>query len=338
MDERLSTPELGVDVVLMPAGGDCAAGDFQFDVIGVSRGFITQPHVHTAQSETYAVISGEMLLKLGGKKYLLRAGDRMTTPAGAAHSQLPGNLERGHVRVTVSPAGDTEAFLRRLASLSESGQLNRFGMPRPVAAARLIEDFGASGHGTVPPVAVQRVLARAILAVAGLWRPYAFVDEWDVAGAGPEEVFDALADGRSYPQWWRPVYIDVEAGGAPEVGAVATQHFKGRLPYHLHTRSEIVAMEPGSSLDVEVDGDLRGHGRWTVMPLAGGAGTHVRFDWTVHADRRLLKVLTPLLRPLFRWNHAWAIARAMDGLEPWLAAQRADDRASVAAANGAVVA
>jgi hypothetical protein len=28
-------------------------------------------------------------------------------------------------------------------------------------------------------------------------------------------------------------------------------------------------------------------------------------------------VLTPLLRPMFRWNHNWAIARAMDGLEPY---------------------
>jgi hypothetical protein len=43
----------------------------------------------------------------------------------------------------------------------------------------------------------------------------------------------------------------------------------------------------------------------------------VRFDWTVHADRALLRTLTPLLRPVFRWNHNWAIARAMAGLEPY---------------------
>jgi len=43
----------------------------------------------------------------------------------------------------------------------------------------------------------------------------------------------------------------------------------------------------------------------------------VRFDWQVHADRRLLRALTPLLRPLLRWNHNWAIARAMEGLEPF---------------------
>jgi hypothetical protein len=43
----------------------------------------------------------------------------------------------------------------------------------------------------------------------------------------------------------------------------------------------------------------------------------VRFDWRVFADRKLLRTLTPLLRPVFRWNHNWAIARAMEGLEPY---------------------
>jgi hypothetical protein len=77
----------------------------------------------------------------------------------------------------------------------------------------------------------------------------------------------------------------------------------------------------------EVDGDLRGFGRWTLTETAGGR-THVRFDWRVYADRRLLRVLTPVLRPAFRWNHAWAIARAMEGLAPY--ARAAAEPASVA--------
>jgi hypothetical protein len=47
------------------------------------------------------------------------------------------------------------------------------------------------------------------------------------------------------------------------------------------------------------------------------AGTHVRFDWHVYADRKLLRVLTPILRPALAANHNWAIARAIDGLEPY---------------------
>jgi hypothetical protein len=110
---------------------------------------------------------------------------------------------------------------------------------------------------------------------------------------------------------------------------VSHQHFKGRLPYHLHTRSVIVELDRPRTITADVDGDLRGRGTWTLTPV--GDGTHVRFDWQVHADRRLLRMLTPLLRPVFRWNHNWAVARAIDGLEPYAATP-----VSSAAATGSV--
>jgi uncharacterized protein YndB with AHSA1/START domain len=146
-------------------------------------------------------------------------------------------------------------------------------------------------------------------------REYVFVDEWEV-DAPPDAVFDALADARTYPEWWRPVYIDTQTDGPPEVGRTSQQHFKGRLPYHLRTRTTIVRLERPNVLVGDVEGDLRGRGTWTLAPLPDG-GTHVRFDWRVYADKPLLRALTPVLRPAFRWNHAWAIACAQRGLEPF---------------------
>jgi uncharacterized protein YndB with AHSA1/START domain len=216
------------------------------------------------------------------------------------------------VRIQVRPAGSTERFLERLAAMASAGDVTPGGWPRPVAGAALVRDFADDGHAARPSLRVQKALAGALLRAAS--REYLFVDEWDVA-ASPDAVFVAIADADSYPAWWRPVYIDVHAGGPPAVGTVSRQHFKGRLPYHLRTSSRIVRYEPPHALAAEVDGDLRGHGLWTLTPTA--RGTHVRFDWRVHADRRLLRVLTPVLRPLFRWNHAWAIARAQEGLEPY---------------------
>jgi uncharacterized protein YndB with AHSA1/START domain len=155
-------------------------------------------------------------------------------------------------------------------------------------------------------------------------REYLFVDEWDVA-APREAVFHLIADASTYPDWWRPVYLEVETDGPPEVGRVSQQHFKGRLPYHLHTRSEITRCEPPSIVEAEVVGDLRGVGLWTLTEQ--DRGTHVRFDWRVNADKPIVRVLTPVLRPLFRWNHNWAIARAIEGLEP-AAQRRAGETAS----------
>jgi hypothetical protein len=125
-------------------------------------------------------------------------------------------------------------------------------------------------------------------------------------------VFDAIADARTYPEWWRPVYLTADTNGPPEVGRGPRQRFKGRLPYTLETESTITRLEPPRVAEADVVGDLRGRGLWTLT-ARGGGGTHVRFDWHVFADRPLLRYLTPLLRPLFRWNHDWAIARAIEG-------------------------
>ena len=143
---------------------------------------------------------------------------------------------------------------------------------------------------------------------------YVFIDEWDV-DAPQERVFEALADARTYPEWWTPIYKEAEADGPPEAGRTSRQRFKGTLPYTLTTESRIVRMDPPREFEVAVEGDLRGRGVWTLTP-AGGT-VHVRFDWRVFADRPLLRYLTPVLRPLFRWNHNVAIRAAMQNLEPY---------------------
>ena len=311
----LDMAQLGCKVQLIRTAAETDGELIEFDVIGRPRGFLVQPHVPVDQSERYEVIARTLKIVEDGREHLLGPGETMEVPAGVSHRQMPGDDgDDGHVRVQARPAGSTQAFLERVAAMCAAGEFNRFGFPRPVAGARLVSDFGDEGHATRPPLAVQKALARVVLRVAGLMRPYVFVDEWDVA-APPEAVFAAIADARTYPQWWRPVYLDVDADGPAELGKESRQHFKGRLPYHLHTRSRVVALDAPRTVTAEVDGDLRGRGTWTLTPTA--TGTHVRFDWQVHADRRLLRALTPVLRPVFRWNHNWAIARAMDGLEPY---------------------
>jgi uncharacterized protein YndB with AHSA1/START domain/quercetin dioxygenase-like cupin family protein len=309
LGEVLPMPDLGVRVEIRESSEE----RIEFDVIGRARGLIAAEHVHTRATERYEVIEGTMRLVVAGHERLLGPGEEAETPPGTPHRQLPGPAGDGRVRVTVSPAGSTHEFLRRLATTP----MPMRGFPKPVDAAAIVRDFGHDGHAAKPPIRVQRALSRALLAIAS--REYRFTDEWDVA-APREAVFHAISEARTYPEWWKPVYIAVEAEGEPAVGKESRQHFKGRLPYHLHTRSRLTRLEPPHVVEADVDGDLRGHGRWTLTETA--AGTHVRFDWQVFADKPLLRILTPILRPAFRWNHAWAIARAREGLEPF-ASERA---------------
>ena len=322
----LDVAELGVRLEIRRTSRESGGELVEFDVIGRARGFLTGPHVHERQVERHEVIAGSMRIVIGGRETVLGVGEAIEVPAGAVHRQLPAGEGEGRVRVQLRPAGRAEEFLERLAELSRGGGLNRWGFPRPLAAAALVRDFGDESHAAWPPMAVPRALTRGLERLSS--REYVFVDEWDVA-ASREAVFDVLVDARTYPQWWRPVYIDVQAEGEPAVGKVSRQHFKGRLPYHLHTRSTIVRLERPHVIEGDVDGDLRGRGVWTLTETA--RGTHVRFDWRVYADRRLLRLLTPVLRPALRANHAWAISRAIEGLEPYAQSRgRPSDRWGVA--------
>ena len=312
----LEMPQLGCRMVLRRTAADTDGELLEIDVLGQPRGVLLAPHVHARQSERYEVLVGAMKVVADGEERVLRPGDRAAVGRGVAHRQLPGEKGvDGHVRIQVRPAGSTEGFIRRLADMCAAGDFNRFGFPKPVAGARLVADFGAEGHAARPPLRLQMALSRLVLRAADLQRPYEFVDEWDVA-APPEAVFDALADARTYPQWWSPVYIDVDDRRAGRARQQSRQHFKGRLPYHLHTRSRIVALERPRSVTADVDGDLRGRGIWTLTPTATAAPTCASTG-ACTPTAACSSSLTPLLRPALRWNHAWAIARAMEGLEPY---------------------
>ena len=312
-------PELGIRVEFRRTAAETGGEVLELDVVGRPRGFLTQAHVHERQTERHEMLEGVLRLPMGGVEHELHAGQSIEVPPGTPHRQLAGGDGPGHDRIEVRPAGSTEGFLERLAELSAAGQINRWGYPKPLAAAALVRDFGDEGHAVRPPLAVQKALAQALLRSSEWARArsgeYVFVDEWDVA-APQEAVFDALADARTYPRWWTPVYIGVDAEGPPALGRESRQHFKGRLPYHLRTRSRISRLERPHVVVGDVDGDLRGRGTWTLTPLGDGR-THVRFDWRVYADKPVLRLLTPVLRPAFRWNHDWAIARARRGLEPY---------------------
>jgi uncharacterized protein YndB with AHSA1/START domain len=136
---------------------------------------------------------------------------------------------------------------------------------------------------------------------------YSFVDEWHVP-ASPDWVYELLSRPRDYPAWWGDAFLQGEGEtGSAAPGKRARLVTRGRLPYRL--RWELTCVEAVEPLRLvsRISGDFDGEGTWTITPA--GNGSCVVLDWRIEVRKPLVRRLTFLLRPLFAWNHDWAMAR-----------------------------
>jgi hypothetical protein len=135
---------------------------------------------------------------------------------------------------------------------------------------------------------------------------YRFTDDWYVA-ADPQTARDLLRQVEKWPTWWPSCLSVVPA--APQdpraTGEAARYTFQTRLPYRMSFQADVVREEP-MALETTVVGRVRGEGRWRLDPVLGGARLH--FDWLVDPQVPWMRLLSPVARPVFIWNHASVMA------------------------------
>ena len=138
---------------------------------------------------------------------------------------------------------------------------------------------------------------------------YHFVTEWQF-NAPIELVFSIIEKGEEFQRWWPDVYLSTRAekmGRADRIGDKLHLHTRGWLPYPLRWTAELVSIEAPRAMEIKATGDFVGRGQWTLTKQ--GSGTHVRFDWHILAEKPILRYLSFMLKPIFAWNHRWAMER-----------------------------
>ena len=96
---------------------------------------------------------------------------------------------------------------------------------------------------------------------------------------------------------------------------------RGKLPYRLRWSARIIETRRPTAFTIEATGDFVGRGVWSFDERA--KHLDITFDWRLRAEKPLLKSFSFLLKPLFRWNHRWAMTRGEDGLRRELIRRRA---------------
>ena len=132
---------------------------------------------------------------------------------------------------------------------------------------------------------------------------YQFVTQWRLPGT-PEQVSDLLGDTETIVRIWPSLYTRatvVEPGGEHSLGKVLKVQTRGHLPHTLRWSFRITESRHPYGYSIEAWGDMVGTGVWTFEP--DGDATRVTYEWRVRTEKPLLKLLSPLLKPLFKSNH-----------------------------------
>jgi len=140
---------------------------------------------------------------------------------------------------------------------------------------------------------------------------YAFHTEWHLA-ASPDDVYAALHDVPSYPQWW-PQVRSVRA--LDEV--TGELRCRSMLPYDLvFVVSREIEDPTDRVLAARQTGDLEGTSRWTITE--DGDGTTAVFDEDVVVRKALVRAAGVIARPALRFNHDRMMHDGERGLRRYL--------------------
>jgi len=131
---------------------------------------------------------------------------------------------------------------------------------------------------------------------------YEFVTVWRVQ-APLEQVWDLIFHSENWAEWWRGVekVEKLKDGDANHIGAIHRYTWKSKLPYRLIFEMKSTRVLPMSLIEGEALGELQGTGRWQLS--SDGGITTIRYDWKVETTKAWMNLLSPLARPLFKWNH-----------------------------------
>lgn len=152
------------------------------------------------------------------------------------------------------------------------------------------------------------------------------VTTWHVSGE-LAEVAAILTDAESLPIWWPDVYISTQIiapGDTDNIGRQVACLSKGRLPYRMNWIATLVESQLPHSWTIAASGDLDGFGVWTLRQ--NGPTVEAVYDWKIQAEKPVLRLLSPLLAPVFAWNHRWAMAKGEAGLRREILRRRSQSR------------
>lgn len=139
--------------------------------------------------------------------------------------------------------------------------------------------------------------------------------EW-VLFASKEEVFAIVGDPALLPLWWGAVFMRVEFltdVRTTSEGCLVRLYTKGLLPHTFEFIARISSADGDRFMVVETMGDFKGRGDIEIIDQ--GEIQTLTFRWRVLVSQPYIRPFLKVLKPVFVFNHRWAMRQGRRGLQ-----------------------
>jgi quercetin dioxygenase-like cupin family protein len=121
------------------------------------NGVVAAAHVHPCQEERFQVLRGTVGFRVGRRKVIAGAGQRLTVPPGTPHKFWNAGDEDAHFVCEVRPALQFEQLIETMFGLAADDKTNRKGMPSPLRLAVIAQHHFDDVRLPFPPAWMQRL-------------------------------------------------------------------------------------------------------------------------------------------------------------------------------------
>jgi len=154
--DTIQNPVTGESITFHQTSADTNGESVVIETVVQPDGAVCSSHVHPAQTERFAVVTGRLGMKVGRKKLLLERGDVAVVEPGTPHRFW--NMGDDEVRFVceVRPALQFESLLETMFALAADGKTNKKGMPNPFRLAVIARAHFDTVRLPQPPAWLQR--------------------------------------------------------------------------------------------------------------------------------------------------------------------------------------
>jgi quercetin dioxygenase-like cupin family protein len=113
----------------------------RFEMWTAPGGGVQGTHVHPHSTETFEVLSGELILESGGDQHVVAPGEHASVPAGTPHRWRNGSPDELHMIIELDRPGRFEDMIEASFAAGRAGRFDSRGRMKPLAAAALVHRY-----------------------------------------------------------------------------------------------------------------------------------------------------------------------------------------------------